>query len=63
MSLLKGEPRHPEIECPVYGQPAADGHYYYFSPNAVNQYGIFIRFWGGTEVPEPHHLKMMSRVI
>ena len=64
-SLLKGEPRHPEIDCPVYGKPAndGDGYCYLFSPQASIQYRIFLKFWGGFESEEPKHLKMMKRVL
>ena len=41
-SLLKSEPRHPEIDCPVYGYPTDDGngYCYYFSPPASVQYTV-----------------------
>ena len=65
VGLLRGEPRHPDIECPVYGQAATDddGYCYYFSPQAGFHYRIFVRFWGGVECAEPPDVNVMSRVI
>ena len=65
LGLLRGEYRNPEVECPVYGQEAADGdgYCYYFSPQATVQFRVFLKVWGGSECDAPKHLKMMSRII
>ena len=64
-SLLKSEPRHPEIECPVYGHPTEDdnGFCYFFSPQAAIQYNVFLKFWGGLPCAEPPQLTGMKRII
>jgi len=64
VSLLKSEHRSdPTVGRPVYGAPAIDGYCYYFSPQAAVQHNIFLKSWGGFEVPAPKDLKTMTRIV